>query len=139
MNHIRSISLGRLIWWWAPPLFLMGLLYYLSSRPTVAVGNAAWTNFLFYKSIHVGAYGTLTYFLFRALFLSLKQRAGMLVLLSLASIIAFFWGISDEYRQMSVPGRTPSTRDALINAVGICLASVSLYCQRGRIHSILFP
>ncbi|MCX7996230.1 MAG: VanZ family protein [Patescibacteria group bacterium] len=138
MQYIRTISLGKALWWWLPPLILMGCLYYLSSRPTVPVGETALSNFLFYKSVHVGAYAMLSYLLFRALYLTTGNRYHPGAVFALAAVGAFLWGISDEIRQMQVPGRTPSIHDAAINGIGIAITGVIMYCQRDSIRSILF-
>ena len=99
----------------------MGVLFWLSSQPVIDAPM------LFPgqdKVFHAGVYGILGVFLLGAMrpgvtgFSSLQVRNSVL--------IASLYGISDEFHQSFVPGRTPDVLDWLADTSGALLATLLL-------------
>ena len=81
--------------------------------------------------LHVPAYGALTLawaWALRAVAGLSPARRGAMV----ASGIAMLYGVAMEVCQVSVPGRTASVGDALLNAVGVGAAAGALLLLAGR-------
>ncbi len=84
-------------------------------------------HFLLRKSGHLCGYGILSVLFFRAWFLSLREvwRSTMRTLRSEAAKLAmtctFLVACLDEWHQSSLPGRTSSFRDVLIDTFGAVL------------------
>ncbi len=111
---------------WIPPLAWMGLIFALSAQPTLPSAPEPWLDVVIKKSGHALAYGLLAWLYLRAL------RGGgpasdRLRLLSLALAVAY--GVTDEYHQSFVPGRTPRLLDVLIDGLG---ATIALALERRR-------
>ena len=104
----------------ALPLALMAAIFVISSiphHPLEAVRNPfalippALNNLL-----HIPAFALLTFLWFGAV-AALGGRRPLRFLLP--PLIAFGFGVFDEWHQLSVPGRFGSLTDVLLNAVGI--------------------
>lgn len=96
---------------WGPVLFLLGLLFYLSSLRDVPIQSRGLD-----KIAHFTAYGVLAVLWLRALHggsLALRPR---LALVALAFTIAY--GASDELHQRLVGGRDASIYDFIADALG---------------------
>lgn len=94
---------------WLPPLAWAALLFALSHRPadglpTLFAGAD--------KLVHLALYAPLGWWLARAL------GVGWL-----AVVVAAAYGVSDEWHQSWVPGRTPSAADVAADAVGAALGA----------------
>ena len=103
------------LYYWLPVLVYAGLIFYLSSLPTIPPlvieimpETLIW---------HVIEYAILGILLFRAFINSrndiLKNNA-----IFLAIMIASFYGITDEIHQLFVPGRIFSYLDMMVDFVG---------------------
>ena len=119
------------IWYWAPPLALMGVIFFLSSRERVGVSDEFVVFFFVFKSLHIIEYATLQFLVFRALFRTLSgKNMNRIFLLSFA--ITLLYAITDELHQTMVPTRNGTIVDIGIDSIGILL-SVSytkLYLER---------
>jgi len=104
-----------------PPVFLMGLIFYLSSRPAFAVSPEDWLNFLFFKSLHFLEYFLLFIFWYRAF----KNTSVGVSPLWGSALIAFSWSVVDEIHQLYVPSRQGHLRDIAIDTLGILFG---LFC-----------
>jgi hypothetical protein len=90
------------------------LIFVLSSIPG---GSFPASKLLSYdKLLHAGVYSVLGAFTFLALPRTWSHRASMLVLISAA--ITTFYGFTDEFHQLFVPGRSADLRDVLADCVG---------------------
>ena len=102
---------------WGPPLAWMMVLFLLSSRPTLGLAGAVpdWIT-------HGTAYLILSGLLCRALAggRNSVSTAGA----AFAIVLATLYGISDEYHQSYVPGRTADVADVLKDAGGACLGAL---------------
>lgn len=107
--------------YWLPAILWALLIYSFSARPTEAVSEIHWQDFIFKKTIHLVEYGALTLLLFRGFINSgIEKRKALL----LSFLIAVVYGMTDEFHQSFTPGRTPKVRDVIIDGVG---SFVSLY------------
>ncbi len=102
----------------APPLLLMGLIFFLSAQPNLNTGLGTWDLFL-RKLAHMAEFGLLWLLWWRALGYGHP---------ALPAAIAILYAISDELHQHFVPGRNGSAVDILIDTVGV-LAGVAAYVK----------
>jgi glycopeptide antibiotics resistance protein len=87
----------------------------LSSEEVAPVVGFSWQP----TAYHILAFFFLAFFLLPALVKGENQK-----LIFLAIILAVLYGISDEFHQLFVPGRTGSFSDLLLNLFGILSASL---------------
>jgi VanZ family protein len=115
-NVRRDRSVIRyLVWYWLPPLAWMGMIFYLSAQPDLPSPPQPWLQKLLTNGAHFGLYALLALWWWRALS---RGRKTLRATLGLAFGLAVLYGISDEFHQSFVPGRTPSLMDVLIDAAG---------------------
>jgi VanZ family protein len=95
----------------APPLLLMGLIFFLSAQPDLSSGLGGWDLFL-RKAAHMTAYALLWFLWWRALGHGNPVPAIAITLL---------WAASDEFHQSFVEGRHGTPWDVAIDAVGVGL------------------
>ena len=95
----------------APPLLLMGLIFFLSAQPDLSTGLGNW-DLVLRKLAHMAEYGLLWFLWWRALGFGHPAIAIAIVLL---------WAASDEYHQSFVEGRHGTPWDVAIDAVGVGL------------------
>jgi len=105
--------------YWLPVLAWAGLIFALSSVPSLRSGLPEPGDFVLRKIGHMVEYAVLALLLRRALRAHglAQQRDGLL-----AASLALLYAMLDEYHQSFVPGREGSPRDVLIDAFGIGLA-----------------
>lgn len=118
----------RIVNYWIPPLLWSAVIFTFSTLPTVQTTDIFLGDFLFKKSAHVIEYGILATLLYRALINSnINTKKAMWY----AVILSSLYGISDEFHQSFVPGRTPTLRDMLIDTAG---ASIFIFGIVGNIE-----
>jgi len=105
---------------WLPPIFLMGLIFYLSSCPSFAVVENYWLNFFVFKTLHFCEYALLFILWFRV-FNNAKEKNRSNRFWG-AFILSFLWAVIDEVHQLFVPTRDGKIRDILIDTMGILFA-----------------
>jgi len=106
----------RLLWHWLPPLAWMGLIFLLSSQPTLPSVPGGW-DVLLKKVGHALAYGVLAWLYQRAL----RRHFSTLATLRIVSIgLALAYALSDEYHQTFVAGRNGNLVDVAVDVVGMC-------------------
>jgi len=108
----------------APPLLLMGLIFFLSAQPDLNSGLGAWDTIL-RKLAHMAEFGLLWLLWWRAL--GYRGKA-------LPALIAIAYAVTDELHQTTVDGRHGSPIDVLIDATGVALAV--LVARRVRSGSV---
>ncbi len=96
---------------YAPPLLLMGVIFFLSAQPDLSSGLGTWDLYL-RKAAHMTEFGLL-FLLWRR---ALGERAVP------AAVIAIAYAVTDEYHQTFVTGRHGAPVDVLIDATGVALA-----------------
>jgi len=110
----------------ALPLTIMAGMFAVSSIPGTPAAAPATLQQLdpfWHNALHIPAYATLALAWFWAL---LPTVGSMRRTASIGMLISFLFGILDEYHQSSVPGRTASLMDLLLNATGV-LAALLLF------------
>jgi VanZ family protein len=101
---------------WLSVVCWMGVIFILSSIPSLQVPFAHSYDFVLRKLAHMGEYAVLTVLLWRVFrtYTSGNARAWLL-----AALAAALYGVSDEWHQSWVAGRYGSFRDVGVDALGI--------------------
>ncbi len=98
-----------------PLVAWMGLIFALSSRPTLISIEDQLEAMLFYKTAHVIFYAMLAWLWWRAL---APQRQMTWQLFGTVFVLTTLYGISDEIHQLYVPGRSCRLADVFFDASG---------------------
>ncbi|RJP22647.1 MAG: VanZ family protein [Candidatus Omnitrophota bacterium] len=113
-----------LVRFWLPVLAYMGFIFYLSSRSQFPVDVPEWF-YYFDKCVHMVLFGCLGFLFLRAWLQGEYSRISFFAIL-VTIIFTTLYGISDEFHQSFVPGRTPDAQDVIADAVGAILACVGV-------------
>lgn len=114
--------------WWAAVIVYAGFLFILSSlslplplpfAPGVGLD----------KVTHLGAYGLLSYLLFRALHVTF-HRAAIWRIATAAAVLATLYGASDEVHQLYVPNRQAEILDLVADGIGAFLTAGICWVKR---------
>ncbi len=114
-----NLNRNRLLWIVVTILYA-GAISYFSAQPVTESGSSGHLSELFYNLMHIPAYGLLAV-LTSNCFSRLGRRE---VLISFAVVLIF--GIINELIQLSVPSRSCSLIDVVLNGSGAILF-LSLY------------
>ncbi len=106
---------------WAPVVAYMAAIFYASSLSVVPGLVGSWFSDTF---LHMAAYGGLALCSLRALARGRWAGVSMGVVIG-AWLVATLYGVSDEWHQMHVRGRTSEFRDLVNDAAG-ALAAVGV-------------
>jgi VanZ family protein len=109
----------------APPLALMGLIFFLSAQPDLGTGLGT-MDVVLRKCAHMAEYGLLWFLWWRAL--GYRHPAPSIA-------IALAYAASDEFHQSFVEGRSGVVTDVLIDAAGIGLAGLAVVLRARRAQS----
>lgn len=113
--------------YWLPVLAWAGLIFALSSIPSLKSGLPEPGDFVLRKLGHMVEYAVLALLLRRALWAhGLDQERNGIP----TAALALLYAVLDEYHQSFVPGREGSPRDVLIDALGIGAALAFLPGRR---------
>ncbi len=115
----NQLKLKKLLSLWLPPIIWMGLIFLLSSRPTIKTTQIYWQDFLVKKTAHFIEYAILSFLYIRAFLGSSFSRKKTFIL---AFLISLIYAASDEYHQSFIPGREPRVRDVVIDSIGALFA-----------------
>lgn len=98
--------------YWVPVYFYAGLVFYLSSIPQIIPPATG----VYYSTwiLHIIEYFLLSLLLFRALLNSKFRKRALLF----AVLIAIIYGITDEFHQLFVQGRSSTWVDVLFDGLG---------------------
>ncbi len=103
---------------WIPVAVYMAAIFYASSLSVLPGPVGYWFSDTL---LHMACYGGLALFTLRAL--AGGKWAGVHAGVALAAwLIAVLYGVTDEWHQMYVPGRTPELRDLVNDAIGALAA-----------------
>ena len=108
----------------APPLLLMGAIFFLSAQPDLNSGLGSWDTIL-RKLAHMAEFGLLWFLWWRALGYGNHLWP---------ALIAIAYAVTDELHQTTVEGRVGSPVDVLIDSAGVALAV--LVARRARSGSV---
>jgi VanZ family protein len=112
----------RLFWHWLPPLAWMVLIFVLSAQPDLPHAPGPWLDVLLKKTGHAVTYGVLAWLYWRALRQHTWEGCASTILRVASVGLAVAYGLSDEYHQTFVPGRTGRPVDVAIDGMGACAA-----------------
>ena len=98
---------------WGPPALLMALIFVFSSFPDVPVPLGGGKDVV----AHAIVYGGLGILMVRALS-DAQWRGVNLQTMAGALVLTVLYGLTDEYHQSFVPGRSADFRDVVADAVG---------------------
>ena len=107
----------------------MGLIFALSSQPDLPQPPGPWPENVYDKVGHALLYGVLAWLLWRVLG---QRYASSAVLAAACTALAVAYGVSDEFHQAFVPGRTPSVADLAADGLGAASAMLLLTWQAQR-------
>ena len=111
---MNNQNFKKIFLFWGPVVLWCGLIFTMSSIPTLPKVGFIWWDFVMKKSAHIIEYGILYFLLWRALKSNTKNY-----------LIPLFFGllyaISDEYHQSFVMGRTAMVRDVGFDFLGMLL------------------
>jgi VanZ family protein len=107
------------MFYWLPVLIYAGLIFYISSLPFLEVSHGI--IYLDPQSLllHLFEYIPLGFFLARAV--SKTKNLFTLHPIFFPVLIGSTYGLSDEFHQYFVPGRTPSPMDFFDDTIGVIL------------------
>ena len=112
---------SKIIKFWLPVFFWAGVIFGLSSIPSLPKVGFIWWDFVMKKSAHMFVYAVLFYLLIRALRAS-SQNISKKEAFWLAILIGILYAISDEFHQSFVPGRTPHVMDVGFDTLGMMVS-----------------
>jgi VanZ family protein len=116
---------------WFVVVLWAGIIFALSSIPSLASPFAPFYDFALRKLAHIGVYAVLMVLLFRALQGHTDNKRHALLL---AALLAVLYALSDEWHQTFVAGRYGSFRDVWIDILGI--AAGYILGQRTRVNPL---
>lgn len=125
--------------YWLPPLFWMGLIYFLSSFHKLQASPTGWQDFIVRKTAHFWEYAILFVLYYRGFVkttkLSLRQR------LLVSFVLTFLYALSDEYHQTKVTGRTGRPFDIGIDSLGVIFGMIFslklVYCLPKKVQEAI--
>jgi VanZ family protein len=133
LENSRLPKVVNWLWYWLPPLVLMGMIFYVSSRSSLPQAQGEWVDALIKKISHTGEYTLLFLLLVRAWRWTLNKRpleralcAGLLTTAA--------YGISDEVHQAFVPMRHANWYDVAIDVAVPLLLCLLWYWRRGLLR-----
>jgi hypothetical protein len=129
-------KVAALLYYWFPPIALMVLIFYLSSRSTLPDFESF--DLAMKKGAHLTVYAVLYFLLFRAFYASRPEQGPLSPGTAFyAAAIAVLYAISDEVHQSFVPFREATVRDVLIDTAGIALMGLIMRAKPGLFTRLL--
>ena len=101
--------------WWPLVLVWAGFIFYLSNQPDFGIQLSSTQGQIISVGAHFVEYFVLAWLLmyaFRSIGYTRRQA------LIITTVLAIVYGVTDEFHQSFVPGRTPSGADLLVDAIG---------------------
>jgi len=116
--------------YWLPMFAQMALIFFLSSQSTFPKEIPAWV-FYFDKVVHAILFGLLCFLIVRT-WVAGEWAKATNAIFGLSIVFTTLYGVSDEFHQCFVPGRTPSLGDIMADAVGAILVCLAIWTWRLR-------
>ncbi len=102
------------LFFWAPPLLWMALIYYGSAQPTLPSLSHSLLDQLIKYGAHFVEYAVLALLWYRAIY----SRFSHPIIQPLAFVIVAIYALSDEFHQSFVPGRSATWQDVAVDLLG---------------------
>ena len=136
MTVVARLWYKRWLYHWLPALLWMGVIFVMSSRPSLPSHPNDTVDLVAKKAGHVTEYGVLAFLLWRAIpsckqsgvseaasgRRSKERRWPALLSFGGAFVLSLLYAISDEFHQTFVPGRTGALTDVGFDVLGMFLA-----------------
>ncbi|HUL44138.1 MAG TPA: VanZ family protein [Bacteroidota bacterium] len=120
-----SPSVRRFLYYQFPAILWAVVIFGASSIPEVQLPSIVrHFNDKFLHAVTFFVFGILIY---RAIYPSHSTREFRWKFILLAILVVVIYGISDEFHQSFVPGRTPDVNDAAADSLGGLLAAVTIF------------
>lgn len=114
---------------WAPPLVLMGVIFFFSAQPNLST-DLGLIDYVGRKIIHASEYALLCFLWWRALRTKMDRVSALLP----AWAITALYAVSDEFHQSFVDGRHGTWVDVAIDWMGAALLALVVHRrQRDRL------
>ena len=128
---LRRLKRHELLYYWLPVPFWMGLIFALSSQPSLPSHPNGLVDFVLKKGSHAAEYGILAFLFWRAL--SKGKGACAATPYTSAFVLTVLYALSDEYHQTFVAGRNGRIGDVGVDALGAVLALLLIrrFAKRG--------
>lgn len=115
---MQGKSAQKILFLWLPVLVWAGLIFFLSSRQGLSIGEGAvdlWTR----KPAHIGEYAILFLLIFRTIRGSFGKIWSARELYLGAGVLTFLYAATDEIHQLFVPTRAGKIEDLGFDLLGI--------------------
>ena len=127
---MSSLTNRKFLRFWFPVILYSGMIFAVSSWPNLQTPSLG--KIPVDKVCHIFEYGLYGFLVARALEGS-KSDWPSRTILFLTVMISFFYGLSDEFHQMFVPGRTSSLSDLMADVIGAFIGG-KIYFRRVSRH-----
>lgn len=117
--------------YWLPVLAWAGVIFTLSSIPSLGTGLPWVWDLILRKIGHAVEYSVLMYLIWRALSAQGWRGASLIG----SAFLSLGYALGDEYHQSFVPGRMGSLRDVAVDGVGVLIALI--YLSRRSLGKLL--
>jgi len=112
--------------YWLPVFAWAGMIFALSSVPSLGTGLPWLWDLILRKVGHAVEYAVLMHLLWRALSAQGGRGAAALIW---SALLSLGYALGDEYHQSFVPGRMGSLRDVAVDGIGVLIALIYLIRQ----------
>jgi VanZ family protein len=117
--------------YWIPAILYMAFLFYLSSRP--APEELKWIPTIAeLKLVHIIEYGILYFLVWYAVIKTTSYNK--LEAFTLALMVTILYGLTDEFHQIFVVGRTARLEDVAADVVGCILTQAGISISNNYRH-----
>jgi len=115
--------------YWIPAIIMMTLIFWFSSHPVMVLLKFI-PRIFGLKLVHIVEYGLLFYFYRFALVNTTKLRSWEIFLLSFELTIVY--GLTDEFHQIFITGRTAKFIDVVADGVGATIVQIGMMIKPDR-------
>ena len=137
MNSSFPSSYKTFFYYWFPVIIYCALIFFQSSRPVPeSIPAVPYLD----KLLHAGAYAILGVLFFRA-YRTTALGGKLFYIITLSTLSAGLYGISDELHQYFVPYRSADIGDALADFIGSAIGAFAAAAVAGnlKIHGLTNP
>jgi VanZ family protein len=120
---MKNNGLVKFLKFWFPGILYSGIIFYTSSIPSVATPLQ---KIHFDKILHFLEYIPFGFLMARGIY-SVKPATSVKILVMGVGLVTFLFGISDEYHQSFVVGRSSSIIDLIVDSAGGLIGGY-IYC-----------